>query len=360
MINVISFSLYGDLPLYCEGALANVELAKIHYPGWVCRFYVDHTAPHTVVDRLAAAGGEIVMVTKPSLGATYGRYWRFWVAADQQVDRFVVRDVDSRLNPREKAAVDAWVASERRFHIMRDGPWHVSRVLAGMWGGIGGSFPDMAELIDARGQFDEWGQNDRFASDVLFPLMGGDYLCHNDAAPFDDGEPFPPHAPLDGTCHVGEVVQPGAEIDVWLEYGNALKKYHQEVARVTFELGLRTAETDRGDQEFSRANRETERADAAEGRLAVEMTRRNAAEERLAAETARGDAAEERLRLAIEMKGRVEEELRRELERECRAREQLEVELADCRRERQAILSSTSWRLTAPLRAIGQFLSRRR
>jgi toxin ParE1/3/4 len=31
---------------------------------------------------------------------------RFWVAADPNVDRFNVRDVDSRLNTREKAAVD--------------------------------------------------------------------------------------------------------------------------------------------------------------------------------------------------------------------------------------------------------------
>ncbi len=32
----------------------------------------------------------------------------------------IVRDADSRLNVREKAAVDAWIASGRPFHVMRD------------------------------------------------------------------------------------------------------------------------------------------------------------------------------------------------------------------------------------------------
>jgi hypothetical protein len=43
-----------------------------------------------------------------------------WVAADADVDRFIVRDADSRLNSREKAAVDAWIASGATFPIMRD------------------------------------------------------------------------------------------------------------------------------------------------------------------------------------------------------------------------------------------------
>ena len=45
MNKIVSFSLYGDAPLYCEGALRNVELAKSIYPGWRCRFYIDGTVP---------------------------------------------------------------------------------------------------------------------------------------------------------------------------------------------------------------------------------------------------------------------------------------------------------------------------
>jgi hypothetical protein len=299
MANIISFSLYGDLPIYCEGALSNIDLAKIHYPGWVCRFYVDDTVPNLVLDKIAATGAELIHVTTPSLGPMYGRFWRFWVADDPDVDRFVVRDVDSRLNPREKAAVDAWIASGRRFHLMRDSPWHTKRVLSGMWGGLGGSLPEIATLIDEWGQYAEWGQNDLFASEILYPLMQGDYLCHDEGTIFDDGVPFPSHAPLNGTSFVGESVQPGSEnLDIWRQYGILLKDYHGELARVGEIL-----------------KRETKRADSAEARLVSEIERA----------------------LTVE--------------------NQLRHELAEHELERQSMLSSTSWRITGPLRRVKQIFS---
>ena len=36
---VISFALYGSDRKYTYGAIKNVELAKLYYPGWICRFY---------------------------------------------------------------------------------------------------------------------------------------------------------------------------------------------------------------------------------------------------------------------------------------------------------------------------------
>jgi hypothetical protein len=224
VLNVISFSLYGSQRLYCEGALRNVELAPVHYPGWVCRFYLDDTVPHDYRTELAARGAQIIKVTKPALGPMYGRYWRFWAAADPDVSRFIIRDVDSRLNPRERAAVDEWIASGKSFHIMRDSVHHKTRALAGMWGGVGGALPEIEALVDRWGRFEEWGQNDQFVSDILFPLMQHDCVCHDGAGYFDDGRPFPAHAPLSGTRYVGEVVdddQPAA--DIWRESGERHK-----------------------------------------------------------------------------------------------------------------------------------------
>jgi len=165
---------------------------------------------------LAAKGSEIVKVKKKPLGPMYGRYWRMWVAADSQVDRFIIRDVDSRLNSRERAAVDEWISSGKSFHIMRDSVHHRTRALAGMWGGNRGKLPNIAELIDGWGQFDRLGQADRFVSDILFPLMQDDYICHDGSGHFVDGRPFPPHPPLNGTRYVGEIVEvDGPPIDIW-------------------------------------------------------------------------------------------------------------------------------------------------
>jgi hypothetical protein len=65
-------------------------------------------------------------------------FWRFLVADDDSVDRFIVRDADSRLNAREAAAVLEWVQSGSSCHIMRDHPNHVQIMNGGMWGGTKG------------------------------------------------------------------------------------------------------------------------------------------------------------------------------------------------------------------------------
>ena len=40
MKKIISFSLWGDIPTYTEGAIKNVQLAKEVFPDWICRFYI--------------------------------------------------------------------------------------------------------------------------------------------------------------------------------------------------------------------------------------------------------------------------------------------------------------------------------
>jgi len=41
MKKIISFCLYGNNPLYVDGASINIEYAKKCYPGWICRIYCD-------------------------------------------------------------------------------------------------------------------------------------------------------------------------------------------------------------------------------------------------------------------------------------------------------------------------------
>lgn len=131
---------------------------------------------------------------------------------------------------------------------MRDHPQHDVRVLGGMWGGIGGKLPGMAALIERWGKYAQKGEDGRFMSEVVFPLMAEGYLCHDNFGHFDDARPFPPHAPMVGTSHVGEVVpidQP--RIDA-LGRGNALAErlgsqegseiYLQEYSRLANELML--------------------------------------------------------------------------------------------------------------------------
>ena len=60
--------------------------------------------------------------------------WRF-IPAFENNNTVIIRDTDSFLNIRDKAAVDEWLASDKKFHIIRDNQvGHTSRIMGGMWG----------------------------------------------------------------------------------------------------------------------------------------------------------------------------------------------------------------------------------
>ena len=98
---VISFGLYGAKEKYTIGAIRNAELWKTYFPGWVCRYYVTSDVPKDVLDTLTKLGAELETVPA-GMGYSSGMFWRFMVASDPTVDRFIVRDVDSRLNGRDR------------------------------------------------------------------------------------------------------------------------------------------------------------------------------------------------------------------------------------------------------------------
>ena len=98
---VISFGLYGAVEKYTLGAIRNAELAPIYFPGWVCRFYVTSDVPEDIIITLKQLGAEIEVIPK-GMGYSSGMFWRFMVASDSTVDRYIVRDSDSRLNSRDR------------------------------------------------------------------------------------------------------------------------------------------------------------------------------------------------------------------------------------------------------------------
>lgn len=133
MRKIISFCLWGDKPKYTIGAIKNVKLALEIYPDWICRFYVATSVPKLIVRQLKAFNN-VEIIEKNEEGDWRGMLWRCDAGHDGDYDVVIFRDTDCRLNTREKAAVDAWVASDRNFHVMRDHPYHQALILGGMWG----------------------------------------------------------------------------------------------------------------------------------------------------------------------------------------------------------------------------------
>lgn len=198
--NVISYSLYGANPRYCESAVMNVHAAAELFPGWCCRIYLDDSVPQHVQHRLRQAGAQLVHMDREDGHADMPPVlWRFLVMDDPAVSRFLVRDADSLLSEREPAAVQQWLASDSWFHHMRDYFTHTELILAGMWGGCRGVFPEIAPLIRqyiAGYQGPARFVDQYFLRAILWPTVRQSLLSHDELFDFHDARPFPPHPPI--------------------------------------------------------------------------------------------------------------------------------------------------------------------
>ena len=204
--NVIAFSLFGDNPRYLQPLLASAE-ARVHlYPLWTIRVYVDASVPDAAARKLQEKGCQLMRV---EAGGVPGTFWRFLVAEDKSVARFLVRDADSVLNIRERVAVDAWLASERHFHVMRDFYSHTELILAGLWGGVGGVLPVSRLIREWRAGRRVFVYNDStadqtFLREKVWPLVRGSVLVHDSVFDFEPREDFPPVGTLPPHKHVGQ------------------------------------------------------------------------------------------------------------------------------------------------------------
>lgn len=134
-MKVISFSLWGDKPMYNVGAIKNAQLAKkIYGPDWHCFFYVGTDVPQETINALDEMENTNVIIMDKHENNWQGMFWRFFAIDADEVDTVVFRDTDSRLSPREKYAVDDWMQSDKPLHIMRDHPYHNVAIPGGMWG----------------------------------------------------------------------------------------------------------------------------------------------------------------------------------------------------------------------------------
>jgi hypothetical protein len=192
MKKVIAFSLYGDNPKYCVGAIKNVLLQPKIYPEWICRIYYNHTVPEHYINELKKLNVELIDMSNTNLNE-FGMFWRFLVYDDKDIERFIVRDTDSRLNMREKEAVDEWINSKLSLHIMRDHPQHGVLILGGTWGLKNDYKFNMKEKIDEYLKGKKifiYGDDQRFLI-KLHKMYMDSMICHDDFFDYPNNFPFP-------------------------------------------------------------------------------------------------------------------------------------------------------------------------
>lgn len=126
MNKIISYSLWGNNPKYTQGAIKNIELAKIYFPDWKIYLYLS-TNTNFIYE-----SDNLEIIYRTENQSQDGCFWRF-EACDSD-DIVIIRDLDDRLSERHKFVVDEWLNSDKKLHIIKDHPNHTYPIMAGLWG----------------------------------------------------------------------------------------------------------------------------------------------------------------------------------------------------------------------------------
>ncbi|WP_162888112.1 tetratricopeptide repeat protein [Sphingomonas mesophila] len=202
---VISFTLFGSQPRYLRGALLNLLSARRQLPDWTCRFYVDPSVDQNFLTVVEIEGAELVHCNEAGADRRMFLARRFLVNDDPSVDRFLVRDCDSVIGEREVAAVAEWLASGAPFHAIRDWHTHTDLMLAGLWGGIAGVFPNMQAHITRFAQNNAASSNwdQLFLREMIWPNIRDSIVVHDRLHEGHAVRPIPGTAPT-GDDHIGQ------------------------------------------------------------------------------------------------------------------------------------------------------------
>ena len=192
MSKYISFSLWGDKPIYNVGIIRNYELIREIYDDWKMVVFYDNTCSKYVIDFLNENN---IMSIDMSNSGIYGMFWRFFALDIEDCEYAIFRDSDSRVSVREKLAVDEWIQSGKSLHVMRDHPYHripagnnQLGILGGMWG-IKNNIIPITEMIKRfpLSKISNYGNDQSFLRTV-YSILNNDRVTHDE---FFEKKPFP-------------------------------------------------------------------------------------------------------------------------------------------------------------------------
>lgn len=172
MKNVISYSLFGEKPIYWYGAIHNIDLFQFYYPNFICRIYVQQDVKPKLLHLLEREQSRNNSVEIVLMSGDKGFFWRFLAAADNDVDICLVRDIDSRISRREVFLVKEWLESDKNFHIIRDHKAHRKQIMGGTWGCRNGILRNIG-LSKSISRIDKVGysQDEKFLATWLYPKV---------------------------------------------------------------------------------------------------------------------------------------------------------------------------------------------
>lgn len=194
MKKVFSFSLWGNNPTYCVGAIKNAKIIKQKFPDFECWFYVhSETVPDKTIEQLKSMLNVKIIYKSGDLNTEKPMMWRFESIDNPEVEIMMSRDTDTRIWEREILAVNEWLQSDKLFHIMRDHPHHGDHIPGGMFGTK--KIPEILSWKDLINNFKQTGNrqyDQNFLRDLIYPIIKNNSIIHSSFHKWEPhAKPFP-------------------------------------------------------------------------------------------------------------------------------------------------------------------------
>lgn len=211
-MHAFSFCLYNPPnPYYYTGLLENIDLIHRFFPGWVIYVYIGNDVPKEFQEKLLQLGCRI-----RETGETghVNMVHRFFAIDEPDIDIMMVRDADSRVHWKDRWAIEQFVASSAKLHIIRDNKVHRAPILGGLWG-IRKPFESIRALFTSypSGFQSKLGYDQNFLANQIYPRVPrSEMLIHTSITwkfiPEEVLTPFPFQWSQAVWCGRGEVVNP--------------------------------------------------------------------------------------------------------------------------------------------------------
>jgi hypothetical protein len=209
-MKVISFSLYGEDPIYTKGCIRNAEIKKEVFKEWEMWVYHNDTVPQDILDKLIEL--DVKLINTNENNGFFGSLWRFNPITEPNIEYFISRDCDSRISLRDETAVNEWIESGKSFHILREHPiGHGWPMNAGMWGSRGNAIPDfknmMSDYLRINNRTGDKSIDQCFLRDIIHPIVRTDLFLHDEYYNYEGiGQAIKRDRAIDDFAFVGESV----------------------------------------------------------------------------------------------------------------------------------------------------------
>ena len=162
-MKVFSFCLYGTEPNYYTGLLENIKIIQEFFPDFEIYVYKGICDPSWIIE-----GATVIETGKVGAINMFHRFLPI-----QFGDIGFIRDTDSRITERDRWCIQEFLKSDKKYHIIRDHYYHISKVMGGLFG-----WKQSIPTFSINRETAEYSEDEFYLAEALYSTILPDVLVH--------------------------------------------------------------------------------------------------------------------------------------------------------------------------------------